>query len=173
MAAMFTAIGAAAKTAFGGLFAGGAAQAAGSGVVTLSRVLSAGSALAALGQGFAASAQLKTQAAFAQAEAEQETAAGAAQARDLAREYADLRSEQTVIQLANGLNIGVGTPVNVAESTQRLADQNIETTRANARNRSNLARLRARGLMSEARSAIIGGIGSAGQYALDSAQLTG
>tara|TARA_R110000796_G_scaffold252630_1_gene389122 strand:- start:8926 stop:9489 length:564 start_codon:yes stop_codon:yes gene_type:complete len=142
-------------------------------ISTISTVLSAGSALAAIGQGFAANNQAKTQAAFAKMEASQNEAAGAQQASDLAREYAALRSEQSVIQLANGLDIGVGTPVNVAEATSRQADRNLSVTRENTRNRSRMSRLRGRGLLSEGKAALVGGFGRAGAIGLDAFQLTG
>lgn len=162
-----------AGAASGAAAAGATAATASSGVVTLSQVLSAGSALAAIGQGVAASRAAKDQAAFARAQGLQEQAQGAAQARDLAREYAELTGEQKVIQLANGLDIGVGTPVNVAESTKRLAERNLDVTRSNADNRAAMSRLRARGLMSEARSSMLGGFGRAAQIGVDAYQLTG
>ena len=184
MATVFAAIGAgvsAASASVAGLFTAGGtaaagatgAAAAGSSVATISQVLSAGSALAAIGQGFAANAQAKTEAAFARAEAVQEEAAGAARARDLAREYAELRSEQSVIQLGNGLNIGVGTPVNVAEATRNQAERNLSVTRENTRNRARMARLRGRGLLSEGRASLLGGFGKAAGIGLDAYQLTG
>lgn len=182
MSTVFAAIGAgvaAASSAVGGLFtaagAAGATSAAavGTSAATISQVLSAGSALAAIGQGFAANSQAKTQAAFAQAEAAQEEAAGAGRARDLAREYAELRSEQSVIQLANGLDIGVGTPVNVAEATQKQADRNLSVTRENTRNRARMSRLRGRGLMSEGKASLMGGFGRAAGIGLDAYKLTG
>lgn len=188
MATVFAAIGAgvsAASTAVTGLFtAGGAAAAgattaaagaatAGSAITTLSQVLSAGSALAAIGQGFAANAQAKTQAAFANAEAMQEEAAGAGRARDLAKEYAELRSEQAVIQLGNGLDIGVGTPVNVAEATKKNAERNLSVTRENTRNRARMSRLRGRGLLQDGRAALLGGFGRAAGIGLDAYKLTG
>lgn len=150
-----------AATAGGGLF------------TTLSQVLSAGSALAAIGQGMSAKYQAEAQASFAQAEAAQEEAAGAGRARDLAREYAELRSEQTVIQLGNGLDIGVGTPVNVGEATKKQAERNLSVTRENTKNRAALSRLRSRGLMSEGRSSMLAGFGKAASIGLDSLQLTG
>ncbi len=153
--------------------AGAGAAAAGSGVVTLSQMLSAGSALAAIGQGVAASRAAKDQAAFARVQGLQEQAQGAAQSRDLAREYAELTGEQKVIQLANGLDIGIGTPVNVAESTKRLAERNLDVTRSNADNRAAMSRLRSRGLMSEARSSMLAGFGRAAQIGVDAYQLTG
>lgn len=181
MATVFAAIGAgvsSAASAVGGLFGTGASAAsatgaAGATTTTLSQVLSAGSALAAIGQGFAAKSNADTQAAFAETEAAQEKAAGAGRARDLAREHAELRSEQSVIQLANGLDIGVGTPVNVADATKRQAERNLSVTRENTRNRSRMARLRGRGLMSEGRSSLLGGFGKAAGIGLEAAQLTG
>lgn len=156
-----------------GASAGAATAASGAGMLTLSKVFSAGSALAAIGQGIAANRQAKTQAEFAEAEALQEEAAGASRARDLAREYAELRGEQQVIQLANGLDIGVGTPVSIEESTSRLAERNLSTTRSNARNRASIARLRKRSLLSEGRASLLGGYGKAAQIGMQSYQLTG
>lgn len=187
MATVFTAIGtavASASSTVAGLFGGataagsaagaaGSAAAAGSGAVTLSQVLSAGSALAAIGQGFAAKSAAEDQAAFAFAQAEQEKAVGAAKARDLAREYAELRGEQQVIQLANGLDIGIGTPVSVAESTKKLAERNMDITRKTADNRAAMARLRGRGLMSEAKASMLAGFGKAASIGVDAYQLTG
>jgi hypothetical protein len=168
------AAGAATATGVGAAGAATAGAAAtGAATVTLSQVLSAGSALAAIGQGFAANAQAKTQAAFARAEATQEEAAGAARTRDLAKEYAELRGEQTVIQLANGLDIGVGTPVNIADATRRQADRNVSVTRENTRNRSRMARLRSRGLLSEGKASLAAGFGKAAGIGADSFQLTG
>ncbi len=170
--------GAATVSAGGGLAAAGTA-ATGAGL-TLTNVMTAGSALAAVGsgimsikQGYAQADQLKTEAAFAGAAAEQERAAGASQALDLAREYAALTSEQTVVQLANGLDVGTGTPVNIRESTKRQADRSIDTTRENARNRSAMQRLRQRGLMTEARAAISGGYGQALKTGFNAYQLLG
>jgi hypothetical protein len=176
MATVFMAIGSAVTataSAATSVFGGASAAAAGSSAVTMSQVLSAGSALAAIGQGVAASRTARDEAAFARAQAHQEKAQGAAQARDLAREYAALVGEQKTIQLANGLDIGVGTPVSVAQSTKSLADRNLSVTRDNANNRAAMARLRSRGLMSEARSSLLGGFGRAAEVGLDAYQLTG
>lgn len=183
MATVFMAIGAgmaSAGTAAAGLFgasaagaATGAAATAGSAAVTISQVLSAGSALAAIGQGFASRKQARDQAAFGQAEAAQEEAAGAGRTRDLAREYAELRSRQSVVQLANGLDIGVGTPVNVATATQYQAERNMSVTRENTRNRARTARLRSRGLLAEGNAALVAGFGRAADIAGDAYQLTG
>lgn len=145
----------------------------GAGPAALSQTLSIGSALSSVGQGFAQRARLKTEAEFGKAEAAQELAAGASEARSFAREYAELTSDQTVAQLANGLDIGVGAPVSLRESTARQADRNISVARSNARNRSAMARLRSRGLLSEARQAMMGGLRQAGGTILDSYQLTG
>jgi hypothetical protein len=184
MATVFMAIGTAVSSAaasVGTLFAGTGAKTAvalttaktASSVISLSQVLSAGSALAAIGQGVAASQTAKDQARFAEVEAAQNLAQGASQARDLARQYAELTGEQKVIQLANGLDIGVGTPVNVRESTAKLADRDLDNTRKNSSNRAAMSRLRSRGLMSEARSSLAAGFGGAAQIGANAFQLTG
>ena len=180
MAQVFAAVGAAvakgASFLFGAGQAGGAATAAataGRGAVTLSRVLSVGSALAAVGQGIAANRMAKTEAAFANAQAEQEAAQGAAARRDLAREYSELRSEQDAIMLANGLDIGVGTPVNVAEATRATAERNLDTSRRNTEYRVAAQRLRGRGLLAEGRASLLNAGVRAGTIMLDNYQLTG
>lgn len=181
MATVFAAVGSAVASAapsvasFFGIGGGAAAGAAGagSGVVTLSKVMSAGSALAAIGQGVAARRQAGVEAAFANAQAAQEEAQGAAQARDLAREYRDLAAEQSVVQLANGLDIGVGTPVSISRSTTQLAERNLDVTRATGRNRAAMSRLRGRGLLAEGRSAMLAGFGNAAKIGADAYQLTG
>ena len=167
MASVILAIGSAA----GGI--GAAAATAVGGASALSTVFSIGSALASIGQGIAANSRAKTEAAFARTEAEQELQKGAEQSRDLAREHAALRSEQDVIQLANGLDIGVGTLVNIAQSTQRIAQRNLSKTRENARNRFRTARLRSRGLLSEGRASLLAGFGKAAAIGADAFQLTG
>lgn len=151
----------------------GAGAAAAGTASTLSTVFSIGSALASIGQGFAANKKAKTAAAWARTEGEQELEKGAEQARDLSREYAALRSEQDVIQLSNGLDIGVGTPVNIAAATQKQATRNLATTRKTARQRNQMARVRSRGLLSEGRAALLGGFGQALDTGLDAVQLTG
>jgi len=186
MAQVFLAVGAAVSKAGAFLFGTGAgagagaaagaastAATAGKGILTLSKALSVGSALMAVGQGIAANNQAKTEAAFANTQADQEVAAGAARARDLSREYAELRSEQSVIQLANGLDIGIGTPMNVADATRRTADRNLSTTRQNAQYRAASARLRGRGLLAEGRASMVNATVRAGQIGLDAFQLTG
>lgn len=185
MAGFLPAVGAAVKGLFAagaagaaggaGAAAGAATAAAGAGakVLTLSKILSAGSALAAIGQGFMANQDAKTQASFAEAEAAQEVAAGASKSRDLAKEYAQLRSEQEVVQAANGLDLGTGTPGDVRQATAKIADRNMEITRKNASYRAASARIRSRGLMSEGRVALASGFQRAGGIMLDSYQLTG
>jgi len=165
MAQVFGAIGSAA-----GL---GSAAGASTAMTTISQVLSVGSALSAIGQGFAARDRARTEAAFARTEAAQEEARGASEARDLAREYAELRSEQETIQAANNIDIGIGTPINVRDATQRQADRNVSITRENARNRARMSRMRSRGLMSEGRSAVMSGFARAGQIGAEAMQLTG
>lgn len=167
MATVIAAIGMASASA------GTAIAAAGITATGLSTAFSIGSALMSIGQGIAANNQKKTEAAWARTEAEQELEKGAEQARDLSKEYAALRSEQDVIQLANGLDIGVGTPVNIAKSTARIAQRNLSKTRENARNRYRMARLRSRGLLAEGRASLLGGFGKAAGIGLDAVQLTG
>jgi len=173
MAAIIPAIGAAVTKA--SVFAKGLFAAAGTGsaFTTISTALSAGSALAAVGGGIAANRRAKTEAAFARAGAAQEEAKGATRAAAIAREFEELRSEQTVIQLANGLDIGVGTPVNVARSAARAAERNISITRENARNRANISRLRSRGLLSEGRASLLAGFGRAGSIGADALATVG
>jgi hypothetical protein len=157
----------------GGLFGGLLGGAGGGGVVSLSNILTAGSALMSIAQGMAASKRLKTEAAFADAQAAQEEASGAQERAALAKEYAELTSEQMAIQLANGLDVGTGTPMNVAAATKRQADRNLDITRQNARNRAAMQRLRSRGLMSEARGAMMGGFAGALGTIRQQAQLVG
>lgn len=164
---------AAASTAAAGAGAAASGFSAGTALSTISGVLSAGSALAAIGQGVAASKQAKLEAQFAETQALQEEAAGAAAKSELAREYEQLTGEQRVIQLANGLDIGVGTPVSVAESQRRLNERNLSTTRANASNRAAMSRLRSRGLMTEARSSLVSGFGRAAEIGANAYQLLG
>jgi len=173
MASVFAAIGTAVTTAGASLGIGAGAGAAAGGLTGLSQALSIGSVLASIGQGVATSKRLKREAGFARIEASEEIRAGASRAADLAREYASLRSEQTVIQLANGLDIGVGTPVSIARATERHARRNLSVTRENARNRSRMARLRSRGLLAESRAALAGGFVRAGQIGADAFALTG
>lgn len=170
MATVFAAIGTSLAGAGGATAAAGAA---GSAIVALSQGLSVLSALSAIGQGISTKRRLETEAAFARAQAVQEEAKGAAEARDLAREYAELTGEQKVIQLANGLDVGVGTPVSVRESTKALNERNLDVTRQTASNRAAMQRLRARGLMSEAKASLLGGFGSAAQIGVNALQLTG
>ena len=161
MAAIIPALGAAS----GGLFAGGATAIYGG--------ISAISALTSIGQGIAASRRQRTEAAFAFAEAEQEMQAGAERARQLAKEYAQLRGEQTVIQLANGVDISVGTPVSIARATMREADRSFAATKADARRRAMAARLRGRGLMSDARASVTAGFAKAIGTGLDAYRMVG
>lgn len=159
--------------AAGSLAAASGGFSLGSALTAVSGALSIGSALSAIGQGKAQATKLQTEAMFAMAQGEQEKALGAAKARDLAREYAELSGEQQVIQLANGLDIGVGTPVSVRESTKRLNERNLDVTRKTARNRAAMQRLRSRGLMSEAKASVLAGYGRAGNIAVDAIQTLG
>jgi len=163
MATMFMAIGAAIAPAAGAVSA----------LSTVSTVLSIGSAFAAIGKGAAERSRLKQEAKFAEIEAQDEELAGAERARDLAREFETLRADQTVVQLANGLDVGVGTPVNIGEATRREATRRIGISRKNTQRRARMARLRSRGLMSESRAAFTGGLLNAGGILVDEFRLTG
>jgi hypothetical protein len=173
MAVIFAAIGSAVAAGAGAAGIGAGAAAAGSAAVGISQALSVGSALASIGQGIMTRNRLQTEAIFAKTEAAQEQAAGANRERDLAKEYAALRSEQQVVQLANGLDIGTGTPVSIADATRREADRNLSLNRSNTANRVSMARLRSRGLMSDANAALIGGVVGAAETGLNAFQLTG
>jgi hypothetical protein len=84
-------------------------------------VLSIGSALASIAQGSAQAAALEDQ-----GDAGHRCRTTRARARDaqerasLAEEYADLTSEQAAVQLANGLNPGVGTPASVRAGDHQI-----------------------------------------------------
>lgn len=172
MAAIFPALTAATGA---GAAAGGTifAASAGAKALTLSKVISIGSALSSIAQGFAQSRALKEEAAFERAAAEKELARGASEGRSLSEEYLQLRGEQRVAQLASGLDIASGTAAAVGEREGRKADVNLETIYQNARDRAAVRRARARGLMSQAKGAMLGGIVGAGGTILDSYQLTG
>ncbi len=124
----------------------------------LSGGLAIGSIFSAISGGAAESERLKTQAIQSNAQAEEELARGAEEARRTAREVARIRGDQDAVFLANGLDIGIGTPINIAQATRREADRQLSTGRRNARNRATARRLRSRSLNSEARVAFSGGI---------------
>lgn len=143
-----------------GAVAGGAAAAGGilgTGIAVgdiLAGASAIGTVLTTVGEGAAARERAKTEAAFLRTQAEQEVAAGAEAARRAAREYREISAAQDVVFLANGLDIGVGTPVNVKEATRREADRNLDIMRTNVTNRAAARRLRSRGLLSEGRAAL-------------------
>jgi len=140
---------------------------------TISTVLTVGSALSSIGQGIAASNSLKMQSQEAALNSELNRKAGAQKSLDLAREYKKLQSEAVVTQLANGLDVGVGTAVDIRAATSREASRRLDISRQNARGRVRMARLRSRGLLSEANAAFTGGIVNAGGKLLDNQQLVG
>jgi hypothetical protein len=163
-----------AATAASSLFAGGSAAGvaastvAGGGLAsTLTTVLSIGSALASIAQGSAQAAALQDQATQVAVQDSQSRARDAQERASLAEEYADLTSEQAAVQLANGLNPGVGTPASIREASTKFAERNLSVSRENTRNRSTVARLQQRSLMKQASNARLGGllgaIGSAGR----------
>jgi hypothetical protein len=162
-----------AATAASGMFAGGSAAgvaastaAAGGGFAsTLTTVLSIGSALASIAQGSAQAAALKDQATQVAVQDSQSRAKDAQERASLAEEYADLTSEQAAVQLANGLNPGVGTPASIREASTKFAERNLSVSRENTKNRSTVARLQQRSLMKQASNARLGGfLGAIGSF---------
>lgn len=166
MAAVFPAI----ATGLGG--AGAAAGAAGA-MGTISTVLSAGMALSSIAQGNIQSAALKEQAAWSRANERQEAASGAQERADLAKEYEGLVAEQSVVAAANGLQLGVGTPANVRQATRDEADRRFKISSDNTRARVANARLRTRGLGSQAARAKFSGYADAIGIGLNQFQLVG
>jgi hypothetical protein len=155
------------------MFAGGSAAAtaattaaAGGGLAsTLTTVLSIGSALASIMQGNAQAAALENQAEQVIVQDNQSRARDAQKRASLAEEYADMTSEQAAVQLANGLNPGVGTPASVREATTKFAERNLSVSRENTKNRTTVARLQRRSLMKQASNARMGGIfGAIGSF---------
>ncbi len=151
-------------TAITSALVGGAAAAGGvfgSGI-SIGSILAGGLTIAsifgAISEGAAQSERLKTQAIQSSAQAEEEEARGAEEARRTARNVAEIRGAQDAVFLANGLDIGIGTPINIAAATRREADRQLSTGRRNARNRATARRLRTRALNSEANAAFSGGI---------------
>jgi hypothetical protein len=140
---------------------------------TVSTVLSIGSALSAIGAGRATQNRKNEEAAHADLEAEEIKLAGGEARRDLSLEYEKLRAEQTSVQLANGLDLGVGTPVNIGQATKREATRRQDITRENVNRRTRMARLRSRGLVSEGKTAFTSGLLNAGGIVMDQAKLTG
>lgn len=157
----------------GGAAAGGVTGALGGVASTLSTVLSIGSALSAIGSGFAQANAKKDQAAQIAVQNAQSRAADAQKRASMAEEFADLVSDQQAVQLANGLNPGVGTPASVRKATTQFAERNLATSRENTRTRSQVARLQRRSLFRGANTAILGGFTQAAGIGADALQAVG
>ncbi|AGH15992.1 hypothetical protein DVVG_00006 [Dunaliella viridis virus SI2] len=192
MAAAFIAIGqavsgaaASVSAAFTGA-AGGAAAAgakagaasAGGGILggvgsTLTTALSIGSALASIGQGAAEARALRDEAGQVATQNAQSAASDAQRRASLAEEYADLVAEQSAVQIANGLNPGVGTPASIRKATTQIAERNLSVSRENTRNRTATARLQQRSLLRRASTARMSGFLGAARTGLDLFQAVG
>lgn len=173
MAETFIAIGAAMGGGSAAAGTAATATAATTTASTISTALTIGTALASIASGFAArtesriaATQVKTQNAQARARDSQERAS-------MAEEYAEITADQTAVQIANGLNPGVGTPASVRSATRAVADRNLSTSRENTLNRSRVARLQQRALLSQGNAAMIRGFVGAGQAGMQGYQLTG
>lgn len=189
MAETFIAVGAAVKSAaaataasVSSFFAGTGAAAAGTGAAAagaaggagaLSTALTVGSALASIGTGFANARAQRDQAKQVAVQAAQQKAQDSQRRATLAEEYADLVSQQQAIQIANGLNPGVGTPATVRSATRTFAERNLSTSRENTRMRMQTARLRQRSLMRSANTATVAGFVGAGQTFMDNYRTVG
>lgn len=187
MAETFIAIGAAVKAGAaataasvssmftGTAAAGGATAAAGAGTTasTISTALSIGSALSSIAGGFAGAAAAKDQARQVSVQSAQQRAQDSQKRASLAEEYSDLVAEQEAIQIANGLNPGIGTPATVRNATREIAERNLSTSRENTRNRSRVARLQQRSLIKSAGSEIFRGFVGAAGTGLNALQAVG
>jgi hypothetical protein len=140
---------------------------------TVSTALSIGSAISSIAAGNAAATATQEQARQVRVQDAQSRAQGAQRRATIAEEYADLVSEQTAVQLANGLNPNVGTPKNVRNATREFAERNLATSRENTLNRSRVARLQQRSLMRSANAQRIGGFVQAGQTGANALQAVG
>ena len=172
---MFAAGGAAAGGAAAGSAAATSAGVLGTGISasTISTVLSVGSALASIGSGFAQSAAAKDQARQLAVQTSQMKAGDSQKRASMAAEYADLVSEQTAIQIANGLNPNVGTPATVRGATREIAERNIATSRENTQNRTSVARMQQRSLMKSANTHVLGGVMQAANTGIDAYRAVG
>lgn len=180
MAEAFIAIGAAIATggaSIGAMFGAGGAAAGGAaaagGISTLSTVLSTGSALMSIMGGIQQSKALKEAGHEANVQAEQTLAQGSQKRASLAEDYKRMSADQAAIQIANGLNPGVGTPASIAKATTEVAERNLSITRENTQNRYRMQRAKSRGLMSNARAAMLGGFIDAGTTMAGAYQRTG
>lgn len=162
---------AAVGSSFSALFAGGAATAGAAS--SLSGALSIGSALASIASGIAGAQAAKDQAQQVAIQDAQSRAQDSQQRASIAKEYADLISEQQAVQIANGLNPGVGTPASVRRATTEIAERNLSISRENTLNRTRVARLQRRSLMMSANVSLLKGLSGAAETMLDNMQAVG
>lgn len=178
IAAASSAAAASAGAAISSIFAGGAAAggAAAAGGITaggLSTALSIGSAFMSIGQGIAQSKATKQEAAMMETQAQQTAVKGAQERESLSKEYAALIADQQAVQIANGLNPGVGTAQSVRAATTKQSDRNLSISRENTAGAVKVKRMQSRALMKEAKSQLIGGFLQAGMTGLDAFKAVG
>jgi len=154
---------------FGGTAAGAGAASASS----ISTALSIGSALSSVAAGFSGAAAKRDQAEQVGVQAAQQRAQDSQRRATLAEEYQDLVANQEAIQIANGLNPGVGTPASVRRATREVAERNLSVSRENTRARSATARLQRRSLFRGANTAILGGFTGAANTLAGAYEATG
>lgn len=147
-------------TAISTFFTGGAA--AGTAASSISSALSIGSALASIAGGVASAQAAKDQAQQVAIQDAQRRAQDSQERASIAKEYADLLSEQEAVQIANGLNPGVGTPASVRRATTEVAERNLSISRENTRNRTRVSRLQQRSLMKSGQAQLLGSFVQAG-----------
>lgn len=143
--------------AAGAAGAGAAAAGGGFSLSNLSSLLSVGSALSSIMGGNATADGLLEQSQQIDTQVAQSKARDAQRRATLAAEYADLVSDQYAVQLANGLNPGIGTPATIRRATTTMAEQNLGVSRENTRARTATARLQQRSLFKSANAARVNG----------------
>jgi hypothetical protein len=166
MAETFIAIGAAvsgAATSAGAAVSSFFTAAGGLGTVasTLSTALSIGSAFSSIAAGQAAGQAKEDQAQQLAVQTAQQSAADSQNRASLAEEYADLVADQEAVQIANGLNPGIGTPASVRTATRNFAERNLSVSRENTRNRTKVSRLQQRSLFKSANTSRMTGFTNA------------
>lgn len=175
IAAASSAAAASAGAAISSIFAGGAAAGAAGGITAggLSTALSIGSAFMSIGQGIAQSKATKQEAAMMETQAQQTAVKGAQERESLSKEYASLIADQQAVQIANGLNPGIGTAKSVRAATTKQSDRNLSISRENTAGAVKVKRMQSRALMKEAKSQLIGGFLQAGMTGLDAFKAVG
>ena len=91
----------------------------------------------------------------------------------MAEEYAEMVADQTAVQIANGLNPGVGTAATVRNATREVAERNLSVSRENTRNRMQVARMQQRSLYKGANTALLGGFTQAASTAAGAFEAVG